>query len=108
MKTFFKLFSLICLFLTLLGKENLRAQSLISIGNTQVRVDTLVTGLDVPWETLYHEGSLWITERRGTVSRIDTSTGIKKVLLRLTGTVIQQSESGLLGMALHPAFSTIP
>lgn len=84
------------------------AQSLITIGNTQVRVDTLIRGLDVPWETKYYNGSLWVTERRGIVSRIDTATGIKKVILRLTGTVAQQAESGLLGMALHPAFYQKP
>jgi glucose/arabinose dehydrogenase len=86
----------------------LHAQSLISIGSTQVRVDTLITGLDVPWETTYHNGSLWVTERKGIVSRIDTATGNKKVILRLTGQVIQQSESGLLGMALHPDFANVP
>ena len=108
MKTLFNRFYLRVLIPVLLAPAAGFAQSQITIGSTTVKVDTLITGLDVPWEMLHHNGSLWITERRGRVSRIDTSTGIKRVLLRLTGTVVQQSESGLLGMALHPAFSTIP
>lgn len=88
--------------------RQVNGQSTILIGNTPVQVDTLITGLDVPWETTYHKGSIWTTERKGIVSRIDTATGIKKVLLRLSGTIIQQSESGLLGLALHPNFENQP
>ena len=107
MKTLFN--SLRLAFLTLLlTKSASFAQSQITIGNTPVKVDTLITGLDVPWEIRYHKGSLWATERKGIVSRIDTASGEKKVLLRLTGTVVQQAESGLLGLALHPDFATNP
>ncbi len=86
----------------------IQSQSLIQIGNTSVKVDTLRSGLDVPWEIVYHNGAIWTTERKGIVSRIDTATGTKKVLLKLNGIVHQQSESGLLGMALHPDFSNTP
>jgi glucose/arabinose dehydrogenase len=85
-----------------------RAQSTLLIGNTPVTVDTLITGLDVPWEIVYHDGYIWTTERKGIVSRIDTATGTKQVLLNMTSLVTQQSESGLLGMALHPDFSNTP
>lgn len=85
-----------------------KAQSSLQIGNTTVQVDTLITGLDVPWEITYHDGYIWMTERKGIVSRVDINTGIKQVILNLTTSVIQQSESGLLGMALHPDFSNTP
>jgi glucose/arabinose dehydrogenase len=107
MKTFFHSIRL-ALFTLLLINSVSFAQTQINIGSTPVKVDTLITGLDVPWEIRYHQGSLWTTERRGIVSRIDTASGEKKVLLRLTGTVVQQAESGLLGLALHPDFNGNP
>ena len=82
-----------------------RSQSTLTIGNTEVEVDTLITGLDIPWEIIYGpDNHIWTTERKGIVSRINTTTGVKSVILNLAGSVYQQSESGLLGMALDPNF----
>ncbi len=82
-----------------------RSQSTLMIGNTEVEVDTVITGLDIPWEIIYGpDNHIWTTERKGIVSRINATTGVKTELLNLSGTVYQQSESGLLGMALHPNF----
>jgi len=85
------------------------SQSTTMIGNTQVDVDTVITGLDIPWEIIYGpDNYIWTTERKGIVSRINPTTGEKSVVLNLTSSVYQQSESGLLGMALHPNFTTTP
>lgn len=107
MKTLFSVKQLVIVILLLINSVSF-AQTQISIGSTPVIVDTLISGLDVPWEIRYHGGSLWTSERKGIVSRIDTASGEKKVLLRLTGTVVQQAESGLLGLALHPGFTENP
>ena len=85
-----------------------QAQTVIQVGSTPVAVDTVITGLDVPWEIIYKDGYLWTTERDGIVSRIDAVTGNKQVVLNLTSSVYQQSESGMLGMALHPDFPNTP
>lgn len=86
-----------------------RSQSTLMVGNTMVEVDTLITGLDIPWEIIYGtDDHIWTTERKGIVSRINTITGTKTVILDITGSVYQQSESGLLGMALHPDFPNTP
>lgn len=85
------------------------SQSTIMIGNTEVDVDTVITGLDIPWEIIYGpDDHIWTTERKGIVSRINPTTGVKNVVLNLTNSVYQQSESGLLGMALHPNFAATP
>jgi len=79
------------------------------IGNTEVDVDTVISGLDIPWEIIYGpDDHIWTTERKGIVSRINPTTGVKNVVLNLTNSVYQQSESGLLGMALHPNFAATP
>ncbi|WKN44838.1 PQQ-dependent sugar dehydrogenase [Tunicatimonas pelagia] len=70
---------------------------------------TVVSNLSVPWEMLWGpDDFLWVTERGGRVNRIDPETGERVVIADLTGTVEQSGESGLLGMALHPDFSSSP
>lgn len=85
------------------------AQTNMNIGSTTVVVDTIYTGLDIPWEIIYGpDGKIWTTERKGIISRIDPVTQTKTVILNIVSSVYQNSESGLLGMALHPNFSTTP
>jgi aldose sugar dehydrogenase len=85
------------------------AQSTLQIGTTTVQVDTVITGLDIPWEVQWGTDShLWITERKGLVSRIHPVTGVKTVVLDIVSSVHQQSESGLLGLIQHPEFETTP
>jgi len=87
----------------------LHAQSNIVVGSTTVEVDTIYTGLDIPWEIIYGpDDHIWTTERRGIVSRIDPVLQTKDVILDLTSTVHADAESGLLGMALHPNFPMTP
>lgn len=84
------------------------AQSTQVIGTTTVTIDTLTTNVTVPWEIKVQDDYLWVTERPGRVSHVDLATGNKTVVLDLTSTVHAVSESGLLGMALHPDFATTP
>ncbi|AEA45772.1 PQQ-dependent sugar dehydrogenase [Fluviicola taffensis] len=86
-----------------------QAQTTQQIGSTTVTIDTLTSDVSTPWE-IKVEGNthLWVTERSGLVSRIDLTTGVKTVVLNLTSTVRAVSESGLLGMALHPDFENTP
>ncbi len=85
-----------------------RAQTIV-LDSTTLVADTLITGLNVPWEILWGpDDHIWMTERDGKVSRVDPLTGVREVIADLRddngGPVLQISESGLLGMALHPNF----
>lgn len=81
------------------------AQSTLNLGTTVLTIDTVYTGLDVPWEIAWGpDGMIWTTEREGIVSRIDPVAGTKDEVLDITSTVYSQSESGLLGLAIHPQF----
>lgn len=82
---------------------------IIMIGSTAVEVDTVYTGLDIPWEIIYGpDGFIWTTERKGIVSRIDPVAKTKTVILNIVSNVYQQGESGMLGMTLHPDFENTP
>jgi aldose sugar dehydrogenase len=84
-------------------------QNTQQIGTTTVTIDTLISTMTVPWEIqLESDDFLWVTERGGIVSRIDLATGAKDTVLDLTGEILAQSESGLLGLALHPIFEITP
>lgn len=80
----------------------------VSVASTSpFRVETLVSGLDTPWDLAWGpDDAIWVTERPGRVSRIDPVTGA----LTLVGLVEvhEQSESGLMGMAFHPDFAEQP
>jgi len=114
--------NLIILLLTLSSISlNTQAQMTVTVGSTTLDVDTVYygtgstgaftgnNGMDIPWEILYGpDDHLWVTERKGLISRIDPITKTKSVVLNLSSTVYQNSESGLLGMALHPDFENTP
>jgi aldose sugar dehydrogenase len=68
------------------------------------RVETLLTGLEIPWSLNFApDGRLFVTERPGRV-RIVTLGGNSELALTLDG-VFAQGEAGLLGLALDPEFS---
>jgi len=68
------------------------------------RVETVLTGLEVPWSLNFApDGRLFVTERPGRV-RIVSPGGSSEVALTLTG-VYTAGEAGLLGLALDPEFA---
>ncbi len=85
----------------------LQGQTTITLDSTVLKVDTIITGIDIPWEIQWGaDGWIWMTERRGVVSRVDPTTGIQDTVLDLTAPVYESNETGLLGMVLHPNFNT--
>lgn len=74
-----------------------------------------------PFDITYGaDNFLYITEKVGRISRVDTGTGMRKTILDIrnkvylglsfngSGGVDGISQNGMLGMALHPGFSTVP
>ena len=95
------IFGVLVLSLSLL--HNLSAQ--VMIGTQAVDTATIIGKLHVPWEILWGpDDHIWFTERNGQVRRLNPVTKTSKIILKMTD-VVQQSESGLLGMALHPNFN---
>lgn len=87
----------------------LNLESQVYIGDTEVDTNTVITGLDIPWEIQWgSDNQIWTTERFGRVSRIDPMTGVQDVVLDISEDVYQNGESGLLGLVLHPDFDTSP
>src|SRR5215470_10402394 len=62
-------------------------------------------GLNFPWEIIWgQDDHIWMTERDGTISRIDASNGNFSFTFKVPDAE-SNNEGGLLGMALHPNFS---
>jgi len=69
--------------------------------------ETLASGLDTPWDLSWGpDAGIWVTERNGTISRINPVNGQVTRVGRVQ--VIENSESGLMGLAFHPDFSAKP
>ena len=94
--------------IAILFSVSLQAQS-YTLDSTVLNSRNVITGIDIPWEIIWGpDDYIWMTERFGRVSRVNPSNGQQNVILNLSSSVYQQSESGLLGMALHPDFSNQP
>ena len=73
--------------------------------------------LQHPFEILYGpDDSLWISERRGRVMKVDPLTGKRRIILSIPGSVkfttngppvTSISQDGMMGMALHPDYPAV-
>lgn len=73
-----------------------------------LRVETVVTGLDTPWDLAWGpDAQLWVTERGGRISRVNPATGQRTTAGQVPD-VAENGEGGLMGLAFHPDFSTQP
>lgn len=74
-----------------------------------------------PFDIVYGaDNFLYITEKPGRISRVDTGTGIRKIILDIQHVVYLNisrtsgsgatdvKQNGMLGMVLHPGFSRVP
>ena len=83
-------------------------ESTLDLGASVLGVSVVADSLDVPWDIAWGgDGSIWMTELKGTVSRLDLSTGEKHELLKIDE-VWHKRTAGLLGMALHPDMERHP
>lgn len=78
-----------------------------SEGTSDAVVQTVATGLTVPWELRFLPGDeLLVAERTGRLIRLDPTTGERASLD--VPDVEARGESGLMGLALHPDFPGTP
>lgn len=77
-------------------------------GSVIIKDSAIIQGLNFPWEILWGpDNFIWMTERGGKISRVNPATGTVTLLHTITE-VVTNNEGGLLGMVLHPDFSTTP
>jgi aldose sugar dehydrogenase len=73
--------------------------------NTRSGVQVLAENLDVPWAIdIAEDGRLFFTERTGRIMAIDKNGSLISDPVAYIN-VMQNGESGLLGLALHPNFT---
>jgi glucose/arabinose dehydrogenase len=72
---------------------------------TRFRVETVVSGLEVPWSIVFApDGRMFVTERPGRV-RVVENGRLRPEPLATIPDVATGQESGLMGLALHPQFA---
>jgi glucose/arabinose dehydrogenase len=73
--------------------------------DSNVEVETVATGLEVPWEIAFlPDGRALVTERPGRIRMLEKDGTLRREPVA-TVDVSQQGEGGLLGLALDPAFA---
>jgi glucose/arabinose dehydrogenase len=78
-----------------------------AMGNLKTRV--VNNSLNFPWEILWGpDNFIWFTEREGRVSKINPETGQVIPIATIADVATTTNFNGLLGMALHPQFSSNP
>jgi glucose/arabinose dehydrogenase len=77
-------------------------------GAVVLKDSVIASNLSHPWEILWGpDNHIWMTERGGRISRLNPATG-SVTPLHTINDVVSNGEGGLLGMALHPNFTTTP
>ncbi|HEV8675806.1 MAG TPA: PQQ-dependent sugar dehydrogenase [Methylomirabilota bacterium] len=72
-------------------------------GRVPIRVEAVVTGLEVPWALAFLPGGdLLVTERAGRIRRVANGRLQPEPVARIS---VEGGEGGLLGLALHPGFA---
>lgn len=85
------------------GKSNTNPPDAVEIKDS-----VLAEGFSYPWEILWGpDNYIWMTEREGRISRVNPTTGAVTPLLTISE-VVQNNEGGMLGMVLHPDFTSNP
>lgn len=98
---------IIVLFLsTACKKSSKKTDSPLPDVTTDIQV--LTQNLIYPWELVWGpDNMIWMTERGGKISRVSSANGTVSLLFTIPD-VKSVGEGGLLGMVLHPSFSTNP
>jgi glucose/arabinose dehydrogenase len=70
-----------------------------------LRVEKVITGLEVPWEVAILPNQDWlITERPGRIRIVQSGQLVPQAVAEVM--ISETGEGGLLGLALHPGFET--
>ena len=106
MKTIFT--SIFILFFLSACEKSKNNDSPETLPDADIKTEVLTQSLKFPWEMIYGpDNFIWFTERAGKISRLNPMNGVITLVHTITE-VTSQGEGGLLGMALHPQFSTNP
>lgn len=84
--------------------EPVKYPAVVRSKHQSFRIDTVATGLDVPWGiTFLPDGDLLITERSGQLFRF--SNGKLKAIISGVPEVMAQGQGGLMDIILHPKYA---
>ena len=76
--------------------------------SVEITDKVLTSNLGFPWEILWGpDNYIWMTEKGGRISRVNPANGAVTSVYNIPD-VQANGEGGLLGMVLHPSFSTNP
>ena len=89
------------------GDEDTACCTAPPVASGDFEVTTVAGNFDTIWELAWGpDASIWLTERGGTISRVDPATG--RVTRAGTLVVSEAGEGGLMGLTFHPEWESQP
>jgi len=90
------------------GCDNATAGNQSPVTDVELVTETVASGFDTVWELAWGpDGAIWVTQRGGTLSRVDPETGAVTTVGQVPS-VAEVGEGGLMGITFHPDFATQP
>ena len=87
------------------ANDNREIADTTSPGDRGYRVETFISGLEVPWSIAFApDGRVFVAERPGRVRVVENGT-LRPAPIATIGDVESTAETGLMGLALHPGFA---
>lgn len=75
--------------------------------NKLSNIEVIAENLNIPWNITKHKGTFYLSQREGSIQRIDAITGeVTLQPLNVTKEIVHEGEGGLLGFILLPDFDT--
>ncbi|MEO9152919.1 MAG: PQQ-dependent sugar dehydrogenase [Lapillicoccus sp.] len=71
-----------------------------------VRVETLVTGLSIPWDLAFLPDGSFLFDQRGGITSLRNAQGVVRVVRTDQSDLVTGGEPGLLGLVVDPDFAT--
>jgi aldose sugar dehydrogenase len=108
MKRYLKVKILILIGLLQLSCKESNPKANVEKTDAKIEMRVVASNLNHVWELIQGTDSqIWFTERNGKISKLDVETGTVKEIANLDE-VESRGEGGLLGLALHPDFNSVP
>ncbi|MFC7062502.1 PQQ-dependent sugar dehydrogenase [Halobacillus seohaensis] len=88
------------------GGPNLQPEEEGNESDSQEEFTELTTSLESPWDIENSGDTIFISEREGTIARIEEGEDLEREPVETEKNITQIGEGGLLGLKLHPGFAT--
>ncbi len=87
------------------SEQSEQSYSIENVNATVQDSEVIATNLKVPWDIIQTAETFFISQRGGTIIKVDENGEKTEMPLQMERDVVHRGEGGLLGFVLHPNYS---